>query len=148
MPGITGFWQVLGSSRVPLHEMVKIDYLYGAELVAVARPEDPLADRAARGGASGPVDLRVERKLVAACAVVDMTATAVARHDVTAAGTPNPQPGDLLTGGGALPGLCVRRSGLRATGPTRPVPHRALRALRKLYAGVTIQRSRFCSYIS
>jgi exopolysaccharide biosynthesis polyprenyl glycosylphosphotransferase len=27
-PGITGFWQVLGSSRVPLHEMVKIDYLY------------------------------------------------------------------------------------------------------------------------
>ncbi|HEY2603741.1 MAG TPA: exopolysaccharide biosynthesis polyprenyl glycosylphosphotransferase [Thermoleophilaceae bacterium] len=27
-PGMTGFWQVLGSSRVPLHEMVKIDYLY------------------------------------------------------------------------------------------------------------------------
>ena len=25
---MTGFWQVLGSSRVPLHEMVKIDYLY------------------------------------------------------------------------------------------------------------------------
>ena len=30
MPGMTGFWQVLGSSRIPLHEMVKIDYLYGA----------------------------------------------------------------------------------------------------------------------
>jgi exopolysaccharide biosynthesis polyprenyl glycosylphosphotransferase len=29
-PGMTGIWQVLGSSRVPLHEMVKIDYLYGA----------------------------------------------------------------------------------------------------------------------
>ena len=29
-PGITGVWQVLGSSRVPLEEMVKIDYLYGA----------------------------------------------------------------------------------------------------------------------
>jgi exopolysaccharide biosynthesis polyprenyl glycosylphosphotransferase len=29
-PGITGFWQILGPSRVPLHEMVKIDYLYGA----------------------------------------------------------------------------------------------------------------------
>jgi exopolysaccharide biosynthesis polyprenyl glycosylphosphotransferase len=28
VPGITGFWQVLGSSRVPLEEMVKIDYLY------------------------------------------------------------------------------------------------------------------------
>src|SRR5690348_10863914 len=28
VPGITGFWQVLGSSRIPLHEMVKIDYLY------------------------------------------------------------------------------------------------------------------------
>ncbi|HEY1360102.1 MAG TPA: sugar transferase [Thermoleophilaceae bacterium] len=29
-PGMTGIWQVLGSSRVPLHEMVKVDYLYGA----------------------------------------------------------------------------------------------------------------------
>jgi exopolysaccharide biosynthesis polyprenyl glycosylphosphotransferase len=29
-PGMTGPWQVLGSSRIPLHEMVKIDYLYTA----------------------------------------------------------------------------------------------------------------------
>jgi exopolysaccharide biosynthesis polyprenyl glycosylphosphotransferase len=29
-PGMTGFWQILGSSRVPRAEMVKIDYLYGA----------------------------------------------------------------------------------------------------------------------
>jgi len=29
-PGMTGIWQVLGSSRIPLHDMVKIDYLYGA----------------------------------------------------------------------------------------------------------------------
>ena len=29
VPGMTGIWQVLGSSRVPLNEMVKIDYLYG-----------------------------------------------------------------------------------------------------------------------
>jgi lipopolysaccharide/colanic/teichoic acid biosynthesis glycosyltransferase len=29
-PGMTGFWQVLGSSRVPREEMVKIDYMYGA----------------------------------------------------------------------------------------------------------------------
>lgn len=29
-PGMTGLWQVFGSSRVPLQEMVKIDYLYGA----------------------------------------------------------------------------------------------------------------------
>jgi exopolysaccharide biosynthesis polyprenyl glycosylphosphotransferase len=29
-PGMTGPWQVFGSSRIPLHEMVKIDYLYGA----------------------------------------------------------------------------------------------------------------------
>ena len=29
-PGMTGFWQVSGSSRIPLPEMVKIDYLYGA----------------------------------------------------------------------------------------------------------------------
>ena len=29
-PGMTGQWQILGSSRIPLHEMVKIDYLYVA----------------------------------------------------------------------------------------------------------------------
>jgi exopolysaccharide biosynthesis polyprenyl glycosylphosphotransferase len=29
-PGMTGPWQILGSSRIPLHEMVKIDYLYVA----------------------------------------------------------------------------------------------------------------------
>jgi exopolysaccharide biosynthesis polyprenyl glycosylphosphotransferase len=29
-PGMTGLWQILGSSRIPMHEMVKIDYIYGA----------------------------------------------------------------------------------------------------------------------
>lgn len=29
-PGMTGHWQVLGSARIPLEEMVKLDYLYGA----------------------------------------------------------------------------------------------------------------------
>jgi exopolysaccharide biosynthesis polyprenyl glycosylphosphotransferase len=29
-PGMTGPWQILGSARVPLHEMVKLDYLYVA----------------------------------------------------------------------------------------------------------------------
>jgi exopolysaccharide biosynthesis polyprenyl glycosylphosphotransferase len=29
-PGMTGLWQVFGSSRIPMHEMVKIDYMYGA----------------------------------------------------------------------------------------------------------------------
>jgi exopolysaccharide biosynthesis polyprenyl glycosylphosphotransferase len=29
-PGMTGHWQILGSARVPLQEMVKIDYLYVA----------------------------------------------------------------------------------------------------------------------
>jgi lipopolysaccharide/colanic/teichoic acid biosynthesis glycosyltransferase len=29
-PGMTGHWQVLGSARIPLNEMVKIDYLYVA----------------------------------------------------------------------------------------------------------------------
>jgi lipopolysaccharide/colanic/teichoic acid biosynthesis glycosyltransferase len=29
-PGMTGLWQVFGSARIPLQEMVKIDYLYGA----------------------------------------------------------------------------------------------------------------------
>jgi lipopolysaccharide/colanic/teichoic acid biosynthesis glycosyltransferase len=28
MPGMTGHWQIMGSSLVPMHEMVKIDYLY------------------------------------------------------------------------------------------------------------------------
>jgi lipopolysaccharide/colanic/teichoic acid biosynthesis glycosyltransferase len=27
---MTGPWQILGSARIPLHEMVKIDYLYVA----------------------------------------------------------------------------------------------------------------------
>jgi lipopolysaccharide/colanic/teichoic acid biosynthesis glycosyltransferase len=27
-PGMTGPWQVLGSARIPLNEMVKLDYLY------------------------------------------------------------------------------------------------------------------------
>jgi exopolysaccharide biosynthesis polyprenyl glycosylphosphotransferase len=30
LPGMTGHWQVLGAARVPLHEMVAIDYLYVA----------------------------------------------------------------------------------------------------------------------
>jgi len=29
-PGMTGPWQIAGSSRIPLSEMVKIDYLYGS----------------------------------------------------------------------------------------------------------------------
>jgi lipopolysaccharide/colanic/teichoic acid biosynthesis glycosyltransferase len=29
-PGMTGVWQVLGSARVPLDDMVKMDYLYRA----------------------------------------------------------------------------------------------------------------------
>jgi lipopolysaccharide/colanic/teichoic acid biosynthesis glycosyltransferase len=29
-PGMTGRWQVLGSARIPLHEMAKLDYLYVA----------------------------------------------------------------------------------------------------------------------
>ena len=29
-PGMTGHWQIAGSARVPLAEMVKIDYLYVA----------------------------------------------------------------------------------------------------------------------
>jgi exopolysaccharide biosynthesis polyprenyl glycosylphosphotransferase len=29
-PGMTGHWQILGSAKVPLHEMVGIDYLYVA----------------------------------------------------------------------------------------------------------------------
>jgi exopolysaccharide biosynthesis polyprenyl glycosylphosphotransferase len=29
-PGMTGLWQIFGSSRIPMNEMVKIDYIYGA----------------------------------------------------------------------------------------------------------------------
>jgi lipopolysaccharide/colanic/teichoic acid biosynthesis glycosyltransferase len=29
-PGMTGLWQIYGSFRIPVPEMVKIDYLYGA----------------------------------------------------------------------------------------------------------------------
>jgi lipopolysaccharide/colanic/teichoic acid biosynthesis glycosyltransferase len=27
---MTGIWQILGSARIPFDEMVKLDYLYGA----------------------------------------------------------------------------------------------------------------------
>ena len=30
-PGLTGPWQVMGRTRVPFEEMVKLDYLYVAE---------------------------------------------------------------------------------------------------------------------
>jgi lipopolysaccharide/colanic/teichoic acid biosynthesis glycosyltransferase len=30
VPGVTGPWQILGPTRVPLNEMVVMDYLYGA----------------------------------------------------------------------------------------------------------------------
>jgi lipopolysaccharide/colanic/teichoic acid biosynthesis glycosyltransferase len=29
-PGMTGLWQIYGSARIPMQEMVKIDYLYAA----------------------------------------------------------------------------------------------------------------------
>jgi exopolysaccharide biosynthesis polyprenyl glycosylphosphotransferase len=29
-PGMTGLWQIFGSARIPMQEMVKIDYIYGA----------------------------------------------------------------------------------------------------------------------
>jgi exopolysaccharide biosynthesis polyprenyl glycosylphosphotransferase len=29
-PGMTGHWQILGSARIPLHEMIKLDYAYVA----------------------------------------------------------------------------------------------------------------------
>jgi lipopolysaccharide/colanic/teichoic acid biosynthesis glycosyltransferase len=29
-PGMTGHWQIMGSARVPMDEMVSIDYLYVA----------------------------------------------------------------------------------------------------------------------
>jgi lipopolysaccharide/colanic/teichoic acid biosynthesis glycosyltransferase len=31
VPGITGPWQVMGRTRIPFAEMVKLDYLYVAE---------------------------------------------------------------------------------------------------------------------
>lgn len=30
-PGITGPWQILGSARIPVREMVKLDYQYVAD---------------------------------------------------------------------------------------------------------------------
>ena len=29
-PGLAALWQIYGSSRIPMQEMVKIDYIYGA----------------------------------------------------------------------------------------------------------------------
>ena len=50
-PGMTGHWQILGSSRVPLEEMVKLDYLYASDwslwgdLVLLARTMPVIARR-------------------------------------------------------------------------------------------------------
>jgi len=58
-PGMTGRWQILGSARIPLSEMVKLDYLYVATLVALERLEDPAADRAVRARTAGDVSIRL-----------------------------------------------------------------------------------------
>ena len=54
-PGMTGHWQVLGAARIPLREMVTIDYLYVVELVAVGGRQDPAAHDSVRGRAARPV---------------------------------------------------------------------------------------------
>ena len=52
-PGVTGLWQIFGSARIPLNEMVKIDYLYGANWslwldMKILLRTVPFAARAAR----------------------------------------------------------------------------------------------------
>ena len=53
-PGMTGHWQILGSARIPLDEMVKIDYLYVANWslwsdVKILLRTDPVPAAAPRG---------------------------------------------------------------------------------------------------
>ena len=45
-PGMTGPWQILGSARIPLQEMVGDRLPLRRQLVAVGRRQDPAADRA------------------------------------------------------------------------------------------------------
>ena len=50
---MTGLWQVFGSARIPLNEMVKIDYLYGANWslwldVKILLRTDPVRARSTR----------------------------------------------------------------------------------------------------
>ena len=54
-PGMTGHWQIMGSARVPMHEMVKIDYLYVTTWTPVRGPQDPAADRPLHVGPPRPV---------------------------------------------------------------------------------------------
>ncbi len=55
MPGMTGPWQILGPARVPLREMVAIDYLYVANWSLWSDVQDPAAHGAPRARAQGPV---------------------------------------------------------------------------------------------
>ena len=48
-PGITGYWQALGSSRIPLFEMVRLDYLYVATWSLWHDIKDLAADGSIRG---------------------------------------------------------------------------------------------------
>ena len=57
-PGMTGPWQVLGA-RVPMQEMVGIDYLYVAELVAVGRRQAAAAHGAPCAAPRQRLTLRV-----------------------------------------------------------------------------------------
>ena len=60
-PGMTGHWQIMGSSRVPMHEMLKIDYLYVTTWTPVRGHQDPAAHRAVHARPSRDVRLRVNR---------------------------------------------------------------------------------------
>ncbi|NUT56863.1 MAG: exopolysaccharide biosynthesis polyprenyl glycosylphosphotransferase, partial [Thermoleophilia bacterium] len=55
-PGMTGHWQILGSAKIPLHEMVGIDYLYVANW-SLWTDQDHAADRAVHARPSGGIAL-------------------------------------------------------------------------------------------
>ncbi len=55
-PGMTGPWQVFGSARIPLDEMVKIDYLYGANWSLWLDVKILLRTVSVRGRAAGDSD--------------------------------------------------------------------------------------------
>ena len=61
-PGMTGPWQVFGSARIPLDEMVKIDYLYGANWSLWLDMKTLLADGPIRAGAARAVTGQAGRR--------------------------------------------------------------------------------------
>ncbi len=102
-PGMTGPWQVFGSARIPMHEMVTDRLPLRRQLVALARRQDPPADR--------PVRLRAPRAL-SAVATPRSRKRGLGGRVGDSMATPRPAPPDVTSEALRI-GVCVEERPLR-----------------------------------